>query len=37
MVSVAQDGVCGEIRLSLSEIKEGAQAPIEDEAVEVAA
>jgi chromatin segregation and condensation protein Rec8/ScpA/Scc1 (kleisin family) len=53
MLSVAQEGVCGEIRLSLSESPyealsespygalsespEGASAPIEDEAVEVAA
>lgn len=43
MLSIAQDGVCGEIRLSLSELTafseltEGATAPIEEEAVEVAA
>jgi len=37
MLSVNQEGVCGEIRLSLAEMTGAQAAPIEDEAVEVAA
>ena len=37
MLSVTQEGVCGEIRLSLAEMTGAQAAPIEDEAVEVAA
>jgi len=37
MLSVTQDELCGDIRLTLSEMKDAQSAPIEEEAVEVAA
>ena len=37
MVSVAQEGVCGDIRLCLAELQAGQAIPTEEEAVEVAA